>query len=377
MKKKILVVEDHNLLLLAIRDILEVEGYEVLTASDGVEGLEIMERVRPDLIVADISMPRMNGYEFYKAARSRPEWVSIPFIFLTAKAEREDRLRGKALGVEDYLTKPFDPKELLITVESRIGRAEAIREATEAEFEELKQQIINLLSHELRTPLTSVYGYTELALEEASQLPMGEFHEFLMGIKQGADRLTRLVEDLLLVIRLDTGQIVQEFRVLGEVTGELAASIGKVALAFQKQAEKKGITIETDVPDELPPVRVYLPFFEDALGRLVDNAIKFSRSQGKVVRIRARADDKQIEVAVSDEGVGIAAADIPSLFQRFRQINRAKMEQQGIGIGLVIAQGLIQAMGGEIDVESEAGVGSTFTIRLPVAHEATGLTSCL
>ncbi len=377
MKKKILVVEDHNLLLLAIRDILEVEGYEVLTASDGVEGLEVMERVRPDLIIADISMPRMNGYEFYKAARSRPEWVSIPFIFLTAKAEREDRLRGKALGVEDYMTKPFDPKELLITVESRIGRAEAIREATEAEFEELKQQIINLLSHELRTPLTSVYGYTELALEEASQLPMSEFHEFLMGIKQGADRLTKLVEDLLLVIRLDTGQVVQEFRVLGEVTGELAASIGKVALAFQKQAEKKGITLETKVPDELPPVRVYLPFFEDALSRLVDNAIKFSRNKGKVVRIHARADDEHIEVAVSDEGVGIAAADIPNLFQRFRQINRAKMEQQGIGIGLVIAQGLIQAMGGEIDVESEAGVGSTFTIRLPVAHEATNLSGCL
>ena len=161
-----------------------------------------MQQFAPDLIIADISMPRMNGYRFFEEVRTNPEWVPIPFIFLTAMAEREDRLKGKAMGAEDYLVKPFDTQELVIVVNSRIGRAEALREATETEFDDLKKQIVTLLSHELRTPLTSVYGYTELALEEAADLPPGDFQHFLHGIQKGADRLTHLVEDDALVIRI-------------------------------------------------------------------------------------------------------------------------------------------------------------------------------
>ncbi|RLC85875.1 MAG: hypothetical protein DRI79_10805, partial [Chloroflexi bacterium] len=166
----ILVVEDHEILLEAIRDILETAGYIVSTAPDGVQALQVMEKIRPDLIVADIMMPRMDGYTLYEAVRARPEWVPIPFIFLTAKTEKEEMLKGKGLGAEDYITKPFDAQELLVVVRARLKRAQAIREVTEAEFDQLKQQIITVLSHELRTPLTYVRTYTELALEEISSL---------------------------------------------------------------------------------------------------------------------------------------------------------------------------------------------------------------
>jgi Response regulators consisting of a CheY-like receiver domain and a winged-helix DNA-binding domain len=108
----ILVVEDHEPLLNAIRMVLQRAGYTVLTATDGQKGLEVMERVRPDLIVADIMMPNMDGYEFYHAVRARPDGLTIPFIFLTARTTREDILRGKSMGAEDYLTKPFDPEDL-------------------------------------------------------------------------------------------------------------------------------------------------------------------------------------------------------------------------------------------------------------------------
>jgi DNA-binding response OmpR family regulator len=122
-KQHILVVDDHELLLAGIQDILETEGYTVSTATDGVRALQVMEKVHPDLIVADIMMPRMDGFAFCEAVRTRPEWVPIPFIFLTAKAAREDMLRGKHLGAEDYITKPFDPQELLIAVRARLDRA--------------------------------------------------------------------------------------------------------------------------------------------------------------------------------------------------------------------------------------------------------------
>ncbi len=369
MNKKILVVEDHDLLLLAIRDILEVEGYTVLTAIDGIEALKLMEEVSPDLIVADIMMPRMNGYELFQAVREKSAWVPIPFIFLTAKAEKEDRLKGKAMGAEDYITKPFDPEELVIAVRAKLGRSQAIRVASEREFEDLKQQIITLLSHELRTPLTSVYGYTELALEEAAEMPTPEFQNFLLGIKKGADRLTNLVEDLLLLVRLDTGHVKKEFEVLGAVEENLSEVIMRAALSHQALADSKGMLLELDIPNQLPPVHIYDAFVFEILSRLIDNAIKFSRGEGKKITVSAQAEDDYIAIAVQDEGVGISEAQLDKLFERFSQLDRAKMEQQGGGLGLVIAKGLANLMQGDITVASTVGESSTFTLILPVADE--------
>jgi signal transduction histidine kinase len=368
--KRILVVEDHDLLLLAIQDILEVEGYKVVTATDGLDALEKMQDFTPDLIVADISMPRMDGYTFFEEVHSVPEWIPIPFIFLTARAEREDRLKGKAMGAEDYIVKPFDPQELVVVVNSRIGRAQEIREATETEFEDLKQQIITLLSHELRTPLTSVYGYTELALEEAAALPPGDFQNFLKGIKKGTDRLTQLVEDLLMVVRLDTGELEQEFELLGEVEDDIDEIIERVVKIKRPDAQAKGLTLEADVDKGIPGVLIHEYFLIDAIQRLIDNAIKFTREEGKTIRVRAYTEADAVKIAVEDQGIGISEDQISLLFERFRQINREKLEQQGTGMGLVIAQSLVQCMDGTIDVESSPNEGSTFTIELPIAEDS-------
>jgi len=210
----ILVVEDHKSMSRAIKGILESEGYTVSTATDGIEALEIMDKVVPDLILADIMMPRMDGYTLYERVRARPEWIPIPFVFLTAKSEREDKLKGKELGAEDYITKPFDAEELIVSVRSRLGRARAIERASEAEFEDLKEQIVTVLGHELRTPLTYVTGYTDLALEDVSSLTPREVEEFLHGIKSGADRLNHLVEDLLLLVQIDSGRAREEYQAL-------------------------------------------------------------------------------------------------------------------------------------------------------------------
>ena len=122
--QRILVVEDRMALLIAIQSILETEGYSILTATNGVEALQVMEEVRPDLILSDILMPQMDGFALCEAVRARPEWASIPFIFLTAKAEREDVAKSKALGVEDYIIKPFDPEDLLEAVRARLAHSE-------------------------------------------------------------------------------------------------------------------------------------------------------------------------------------------------------------------------------------------------------------
>jgi len=363
--QRILVVEDHKSMSRAIQGILESEGYTVFTATDGIEALEMMDEVRPDLILADIMMPRMDGYTLYEEIRACEEWIPIPFIFLTAKSEREDRLRGKKMGAEDYVTKPFDAEELIVIVRSRLGRARAIQKATEASFEQLKQQIVTVLGHELRTPLTYVTGYTDLALEDVSSLSPQEVEEFLHGIKAGADRLNRLVEDLLLLVQIDSGRAGREFKALSSHRRNLPEILKHTVKQFTRQARRRDISLEVRADSDLPPVEICEPYFVDALGRLIENGIKFSQDEAKRVEISAEAGPKWVKIAVSDEGVGIPPEQQEHLFDRFRQLNRDQLEQQGAGLGLAIADELIRLHGGKITVESTPQEGSTFTILLP------------
>lgn len=367
-ESRILVVEDHVHLLEGIQAVLEEEGYTVLTASDGAQALELLTQVRPHLILADIMMPQMDGYALYKAVRQRLEWAAIPFIFLTAKATRDDVLRGKALGAEDYITKPFEPEELLVAVRSRLDRARAIHEASEAAFDELKRQIATVLGHELRTPLIYVSGYTDLALENVAHLARDELYQFLQAIKYGADRLTQLIEEILTLVQLDTGQAAEDYRVVSEVRADLAAIIEGVTELHRQKATDNRVTLKMEVEPNLPPVRILEAFFANALGRLVDNGIKFSGASGKQVTVSAWAADGWVEVAVSDKGVGILPEEIPNLFQRFQKIDQERQVQQGLGLGLAIAQELIHLHGGDITVEGALGEGSTFVIRLPEAE---------
>ena len=366
----ILVVEDHKPMSRAIEGILESEGYTVSTATDGLEALDIMEQVQPDLILADIMMPRMDGYTLYDRVRACADWVTIPFVFLTAKSEREDKLKGKELGAEDYITKPFDAEELIVSVRSRLGRARAIEKASEAAFEQLKQQIVTVLGHELRTPLTYVTGYTDLALEDIASLKHEEVEEFLYGIKAGADRLNRLVEDLLLLVQIDSGQAREQFEALVARYTDLNEIVRRTARTFAPQASEQHVSVTVFTDSDLPPVRLCEPFFVDALGRLIENGIKFSRNQGAEVRIRTSAEEGWVTVAVSDEGVGIPEDELDHLFERFRQINRDKMEQQGAGLGLAIADALVHLHGGRIAVESTPNEGTTFSLQLPPAKRA-------
>jgi signal transduction histidine kinase len=361
----ILVVEDHRSMSQAIKGILEGEGYTVRTATDGVEALELMDECQPDLILADIMMPRMDGFALYEEVRARPEWIMIPFVFLTARSEREDKLKGKLLGAEDYITKPFDAEELIVSVRSRLGRACAIQQASEASFDELKSQIVTVLGHELRTPLTYVTGYTDLALEDVASLSPDEVEDFLNGIKTGADRLNRLVQDLLLLVQIDSGRAAEDFKTLAAACEDLNRLVAGKARQFAEQAKLRRVALELDPGPDIPPVWLCEPYFEDALGRLIDNGIKFSTGTTRVVRVSTRASSGWVRTAVSDRGVGIPSDQMAHVFERFRQIDRGRQEQQGVGLGLAIADELIRLHGGRLAAESTYGEGSTFTILLP------------
>jgi len=177
-----------------------------------------------------------------------------------------------------------------------------------------------------------------------------------------------LAEDVALLAQLGTDQALENLRAKMVVRNDLDEVVDVVVRRYGDLANDQGVTLNTEMESDLPPVRIYAPFFVDALGRLVDNAIKFSRGAGKRATVKARRAGRMVEVAVEDEGVGIPPEEIPHLFDRFHQIGREEMEQQGLGLGLAIAQRLVEMHDGEIAVESTPGQGSTFAIRLPVAE---------
>jgi signal transduction histidine kinase len=309
----------------------------------------------------------MDGYQFFSAVRANPKWIGIPFIFLTAKDQRIDVRLGKQLGADDYLTKPFEPEDLLIAVEAKLERAATLLAVSEAEMSRLKQNILHTLSHEFRTPLTYIRGYLDLILEEGSdRLSVEEFRGFLQRVQRGSDRLRRLVDDFMFLVMLETGEASTVFHWEKTYFTGLRSLIEIAIHQRTSAAQRQKTELVLDIPEPLPGTVLHMEFIRDALDRLIDNAVKFSPEEGGRVVIRATADDEWIYIAVQDNGVGIPPEQVPNLFKRLHQINRNLLEQPGIGAGLAIVKAIVDLHKGRIDVQTQIGQGSTFTMILPI-----------
>jgi two-component system sensor histidine kinase/response regulator len=366
---RILVVEDDTHLMEGIRDILELNGYEVLTATNGFVGLEVLQSQNqpPDLIVSDIMMPRMDGYAFFNAVRAEEDWIAIPFIFLTAKGERDDIFRGKSMGAEDYVVKPFDADELLVAVDSRLKRQRQLNQQRDHEVSGIKRNILNILNHEFRTPLTYVVAYADMLHRDADDLEVSDMRAFLRGINSGANRIRRLVENFILLVELETGEAQKTFAWRRTPLTNYFELLCMIQDNYVDLIEEKQVTVEIEVDDDLPPIKADADYLSAALECLVENAIKFTEQPGRQVLLRAYEDDGYICLSVSDQGRGIPVEELDKIFQPFYQINRDKYEDQGAGSGLAIVDGIVRLHGGSASVKSVYGEGSTFTMRIPVS----------
>ena len=373
MKATILVVEDDKHLMEGIRDILEINDYNVLTATHGKAGLEVLtcQPVPPDLIVSDIMMPYMNGYEFFEAVRAQSNWITIPFIFLTAKGERDDIHRGKRMGVEDYVVKPFSADDLLVAVSAKLDRKRQLDAAAQGGIAEIKRNILTILNHEMRTPLTYVVAYADMLNRDGSDLGPDDMRGFLRGINAGANRLRRLVESFILLAELETGEAEHTFALRRQPTQDFSVVLQNVHTKFTDIAEGIGVCLELEAPDELPPVIADQEYLSSAVECLVDNAIKFTDQPDRAVTVRVTpSSEGGVEIAVQDQGRGIPPRELEHIFESFYQIDRAQFEDQGAGSGLAIVKAVVRLHQGTIVVSSAPGQGSTFTIKLPPAPEA-------
>lgn len=371
-KARLLVVEDEVNLLEGIRTVLELDGYDVVTAENGAQALDQLRSGHPlpELIVSDIMMPVMSGIELLTEVRKNPEWITIPFIFLTARSEKSDVQRGKQLGVDDYLIKPFDAPDLLIAVESRLNRIKAINSVTSGAIGDLKQRILTILHHEFRTPLAFIVAYADMLNNaETYTLSNEEMLTFLKGVNSGAARLRRLIENFIQLVEMETGDARRNYQMRRTFIEDLPELLHEAALEVFTPEVKHTLTM--DIEGTLPAFLGDLHYLRSAIIHLLDNAIKFTPEDKPIVvgaraAVVPRTGEPAVEIWVRDSGRGIDPVELSRIWESFYQIDRATFEDQGTGTGLAIVQAVAELHGGAVTVQSTLGVGSTFSLFLPL-----------
>lgn len=377
----ILLVEDDISLQTGIAELLDISelGYDVdiLVASNGLEGLEIMRTITPSLIISDIMMPKMDGYAFLHKVREDSQWVHIPFIFLTAKGKKQDIRTGKRSGAELYLTKPFDSIKLAELVKTQLDRSFQLQQARQTHVQKFKDSVLQLFNHELRTPLTYVLAYYEMLSDSLSVYEDAEnVGAYLRGIQTGCDRLAQLVDDLILVMDIRTGAVEKIFQQEAAQVTDVGVLLREAAAVATAEGAAKRIVIHDEIEADLPAVWGVSRQLATAFQHLLDNAVKFTlpkQQRDPQIWLRATADEEQIHLRITDNGVGLPPHVHRQIFDLFYQYDREHYEQQGAGAGLTIVRGLLHLHGGHVELESSENEGSTFHVYLPVSATTTAV----
>jgi two-component system, sensor histidine kinase and response regulator len=346
---RILVIDDDAAIQSLTAKALQARGFQALTAGDGREGLDIARKYLPDLIICDIQMPELDGYETLAALQQDPLTSAIPFVFLTGLSDRADVRFGMGLGADDYLTKPFTVNELMDAVRLRLAKKVAVQRVSERKLDNLRSNIGQALPHELLTPLNGILGLSGLLADENATPDADEVRDFARNIQLSALRLHRLIGNFLLYSELEL--IRSDPKRMAELRRSAATSvketIGKVAQERAEAAARENdLVLEVeDCLAVMGPER-----FKRLVEELLDNAFKFSRT-GTPVRVQAGPHGRQFVLAVHDHGRGMTAEQIASIGAHM-QFERRFYEQQGAGLGLILAKRLTEIHGGELTIES-------------------------
>lgn len=355
----ILVIDDDPAIVRLIEYNLSERDYTVRTAKNGLEGLRRVEEEMPDLVILDVMMPEMDGWETCRRIR---RVSNVPVIMLTARGEEDDIVRGLGLGADEYIAKPFGIRELPARVEAvlrrtEMGRQQGLVEA-EVQVEQLRQAVSRNISHELRTPLTSILSNLQLMLEDKFSGDAEGQRRFVQQSLDSAHRLHRLIEDLITLSTLDQGKSETVRRVI-RLPFDFCQPVERCLQCWQERRLDVHITVEPDVT-----IHASRNGFKQALVHLVDNACKFSSEGGRVDIHLAANGEGGCTFTVIDEGPGIPVELREKVFERYFQGSEGDARQyEGLGVGLTIARAFARMLGGDVVIlDSDAGCRVQMTI---------------
>ena len=365
-KRTILIIDDDDALRVGLAATLQRKGFTVLSAGNGQAGLEKARAAQPDLIICDVMMPPPDGFELRRLLSQDPLLTAIPFIFLTARSGIEDRLSGIDNGADDYITKPFDPKELVARVESVFRRVELeqahgraqMKIIADQEMEEFKREVLQNIHHELRTPLTNILLPLEAILQSKFTDPE-EQARFIRIALSNADRLESLTTDFILLTNLDHGNL-NTVRQPIDVDVHILAPVRRRMQRYQG----KQLQLVTHV-SVLGEIRAPRKEFIHIVIHLLDNAFKFS-PEGGTVELSISSDAAgNTTLGVSDQGPGIPVELREKVFERYFQGSQGNTREfEGLGVGLAIAKAVMDKLGGTLRI-LDAPAGCRIGLYLP------------
>ena len=362
--KKILVIEDENSLRKDIIEMLNYEGYDLIGAENGAVGLQKARQHLPDLIICDIMMPELDGYEVLTELRKETETATIPFIFLTAKTDKVERRQGMEQGADDYLTKPFSVAELLKSIDIRLEKRAALEELSEKRLEQLRDNIAHSVPHELRTPLTLIMGFSELLLDDPD-IDFKHGREMMQNIHDASNRLYHLIENYLVFAQIEMAESDMAF-----IENLRQGVVENPQIMMEEVAIKRAQSYdrEAQLKLDLAPtakMRVTSDNLKKIVDELVDNAFKFS-AENTSVRVSGKVNTDHYLLTITNEGRGMTAEEIRKV-GAYMQFNRKMHEQKGSGLGLAIARRLAQLHNGSLEITSVPGSETTISVKLPLA----------
>lgn len=362
-KYKILVVDDDLASTELLKIILDDNNLEIITANDGIVALQEVEKHEIDLILLDIIMPGMTGFEAIGHLKNEPKTKDIPVIFVSSMTDKENLVKGFELGASDYVIKPYNTAELTARVQTQLefrqSQQELILAKEAAELSsKIKSDFLANLSHEIRTPIAGIMGVTELL--SLSNKPFDQ--QKLLGIiKSSTDLLLSIINDILDSSKIESGKMELE-----TIEFEIQKCLEDVLALFTKKALDKEIDLNLQIDPKIPPILKGDPIrLKQVFMNLISNAVKFTDKGSISVILRLKksmGNLMEVSAEVTDTGIGIRKEDQEKLFTAFTQIDASTTRKYGgTGLGLSISKSLIHLMGGNITLQSEPGMGSTFT----------------
>lgn len=382
----ILIVDDTPFNLRFLSDILSREGYITHTTTDGQEAVQLAQTLCPDLVLLDIMMPGLSGYEVCSQLKANEKTYDIPVIFLSALNQELDKVQAFTVGGVDYITKPFQVKEVLARIETHltlrrlqknleernlslqreIAERKLVEEALRRQTAELEARNAELdafahtVAHDLKTPLTAVVGFSDLLQKRYSQIPVEKLGDTLSIIAQNGRRMANIIDEMLLLASV---------RQMSEVPVTLLDMGSIVDAARERLVDMfREHAVQIDMPEVWPTAYGYGPWIEEVWVNYLSNAIKYGGTPPYITVGAASHSPGVVCFWVRDNGKGLTEEEQSHLFTMFTRLRQTSVE--GYGLGLSIVQRIVTRLKGEVGIESIAGQGSTFFFTLPTAVDA-------
>ena len=366
---RILVVDDDRIIVEILSQSLSLAGYQVATAADGQEGLTLARELKPDLILLDVMMPKLDGYSVCSQLKQDPETQLIPIIILTALTDRDDKLKALEVGADEFIRKPPDRQELLIRIKSLLRtkklymQVQSSREGLR-ELEQTKHDLTHMIVHDMRGPLSSLISNLNLLLDEAPP-PAREMQEKLLknSLLTG-QRIMTMLEAMLDVQRIEAGRMPVELQpmYIDQIIDEAVQSVRPLL-------HKGRVQIDTNTSQPASLVMLDRELVTRLVNNLLFNAIKFSPDGGRI-GLWTQITPKWVIINVADQGPGIPKEHREHIFEKYTQLEPGG-HRKGLGLGLAFCKMAASAMGGSIWIEEMSNAGALFRCALPLKLPAT------